>query len=151
MLIELVATLEIGRVLQVCTLECDRRTDVAQRRHQVEIGECYFHEFTNTPADAFTNAKIELFESKAKPDFELAEHEMRSGVGAQRQFRHSSSEVGQVQQKDAGLVWIYGDTLLLDGVGAGVLAFALACVSYLFVEQPTRRWRKLPEPAISPR
>src|SRR5690348_2520343 len=35
-------------------------------------------------------------------------------------------------------------SLLVDGLGAGVLAFALACASYRYVEQPIRRWRQTP-------
>ena len=34
------------------------------------------------------------------------------------------------------------NSLLLDSLGGGVAALALACLSYRFVEQPIRRWRK---------
>jgi peptidoglycan/LPS O-acetylase OafA/YrhL len=33
-------------------------------------------------------------------------------------------------------------SLLYDSLGGGLLAFVLACVSYRYVEQPIRRWRK---------
>jgi peptidoglycan/LPS O-acetylase OafA/YrhL len=35
-------------------------------------------------------------------------------------------------------------SLLLDSLGAGLLALALAAISYRFVEQPIRHWRKSP-------
>jgi peptidoglycan/LPS O-acetylase OafA/YrhL len=35
-------------------------------------------------------------------------------------------------------------SIVLDGLGAGLLAFVLACISYRYVEQPIRRWRKSP-------
>jgi peptidoglycan/LPS O-acetylase OafA/YrhL len=35
-------------------------------------------------------------------------------------------------------------SLLPDAVGAGVVAFVLACLSYRYLEQPIRRWRKSP-------
>src|SRR5262249_47499635 len=74
--IELMAALEISRILQVCALECGRRADVAEHRHQVEIGECYFHQFANAPANDFSNAKIELFESQPQPNLKPVNHEI---------------------------------------------------------------------------
>jgi peptidoglycan/LPS O-acetylase OafA/YrhL len=35
-------------------------------------------------------------------------------------------------------------SLLIDGLGAGLLAFLLACLCYRYVEAPIRRWRKTP-------
>jgi hypothetical protein len=35
-------------------------------------------------------------------------------------------------------------SLLFDGLGGGVLALGLACLSYRYVEQPIRRWRRSP-------
>jgi hypothetical protein len=35
-------------------------------------------------------------------------------------------------------------SLVIDGLCGGLLAFLLACVSYRYIEQPIRRWRKSP-------
>jgi peptidoglycan/LPS O-acetylase OafA/YrhL len=35
-------------------------------------------------------------------------------------------------------------SLLIDGLGGGALGFVLACVTYRYVEQPIRRWRRSP-------
>jgi peptidoglycan/LPS O-acetylase OafA/YrhL len=34
--------------------------------------------------------------------------------------------------------------LLIDGLGSGVFGLALACLSYRYIEEPIRRWRKQP-------
>jgi len=44
-----------------------------------------------------------------------------------------------------------GETsLILNGLGGGALAFVLACMSYRYVEQPVRRWRKSPDKFRTP-
>jgi peptidoglycan/LPS O-acetylase OafA/YrhL len=42
-------------------------------------------------------------------------------------------------------------SLVFDSLGGGLLAFVLACVSYRYVEQPIRRWRKSPSHLKNPR
>lgn len=41
-------------------------------------------------------------------------------------------------------------SLILDSLGGGLLAFVLACISYRYVEQPIRRWRKSPGRLTNP-
>ena len=42
-------------------------------------------------------------------------------------------------------------SLVFDSFGGGLLAFVLACVSYRYVEQPIRLWRKSPSHVKNPR
>jgi peptidoglycan/LPS O-acetylase OafA/YrhL len=41
--------------------------------------------------------------------------------------------------------------LLIDALGGGVLGFVLACLSYRYIEEPIRRWRKQPANLGHPR